>query len=489
MDVFSNRILQRDVFPAGLGTVDTLSQIGNLQDFAYGLAFFLSVALAVFTLILWKSGGRLSRCFGLLCCFFALYVSRYFVYLFSMPGTEYWFLIQSIALYGLCFCTVWLTALASGEERGRAWRWGRGILLFLTATLTILCLLIPVIPWADFIHGKLTDAYYMFTFFCTVFFTARGTGVKNWEGRYALAGGTVFGAGLACNLFFSNDFEPIRFLWQFEWCGLFLVVLFGAMMAARNRRILRENEALTNHLEEQVKERTREITQLLEERKAFFSHMAHDLKAPVFATQSFIRAIRKSGVGVDKELCGYLDQAEQRQWEMARRLQGLSAVNAMDKIQEEWVETSVTELFSELFAVYHGEAEVRSVHFAVKPPEHDAFFIAQPEKLNILFENLIYNALRATPPEGSITLSAKLKEHTVCIAVEDNGCGIPESELPFVFQRFFVGENNRENGTGLGLYIVRSIVTELGGEISVFSREGEGTEFRMDIPAAGQFRK
>lgn len=75
-----------------------------------------------------------------------------------------------------------------------------------------------------------------------------------------------------------------------------------------------------------MRKRTEEVTQLLKERKAFFSDMAHDLKAPVFATQAFIEAIRKSGVGVDSELRGYLDQAQAKQWEMARRLQGLSAI-------------------------------------------------------------------------------------------------------------------------------------------------------------------
>ena len=63
-------------------------------------------------------------------------------------------------------------------------------------------------------------------------------------------------------------------------------------------------------------------------------------------------------------------------------------------------------------------------------------------------------------------------------------CGIPEEELPLVFRRFYVGTNNRENGTGLGLYIVQSIVTELGGSISVRSDVGKGTVFTMCFPQA-----
>lgn len=474
-------------FPPALGTEGTLLQVGSIQGFAYASAFLIPLALAVFTLFLWRTGGRLARWFGLLCCSYALYVARYFVFLLSyfvsFSMVTYWFLLQSFAMYVLCFCVVQLTVLASGAVYGKAWRRFRLLLIALPVALTALALLIPVLPWAVFVHGRMTDFYYAATFCASAFFSARSMKAQGWENRYTMAGCTVFGVGLLANLFFSNRFEPIRFFWQFEWCGFLLVLLFGAMMVSRSRRILKENEVLTNHLEDQVKERTKEVTQLLNERKAFFSDMAHDLKAPVFATQSFIEAIRRSGVGVDAELKNYLDQAQAKQWEMARRLQGLSKMNALDRIDGERVPVSVGEMLSEVYATHCGEAQVQSVYLIVKPPKQDAFLLAQPEKMEILFENLIYNALRATPPDGSITVSAWTADGKIRIAVEDTGCGIPKEELPYVFRRFYVGAGNRENGTGLGLYIVHGIVSELGGTIDVDSTVGKGTKFVMEFPA------
>lgn len=469
-------------FPPALGTEQTLSRVRNVQGFAYALAFFLPLALAAFTLFLWRTGGRISRFFGLLCFCYAFYMFRYFVFLFSMPVIPYWFLLQSMALYCLCFCVVQLTALTSGTADSSVWRWMRRILLGLPAILLLLCLLMQTFSWAVYVHSGLTDFYYIFTFACTIFFMIKSFETKEWERRYTMAGCLIFGVGLFTNLLFANRFEPIYFYWQFEWCGLLLVVLFGVMMVLRSRSILRENDALTNHLEEQVQKRTEEVTQLLEERKAFFSDMAHDLKAPVFATQSFIEAIRRSGIGVDKELKSYLDQAEAKQREMARRLQGLSTINALDKIEEERTRISVRELLAELYAVYHEEAAVRSVYFKVELPKQDMFLTAQPEKLNILFENLIYNALRVTPLDGSITVTAGIEGGRICVTVEDTGCGIPEEELPLIFRRFYVGTNNKDRGTGLGLYIVQSIVTELGGTISARSVMGEGTTFIMYFP-------
>ncbi len=469
-------------FPPALSTVDTLMRISSIRNLAYALAFVLPLSLAVSTLFLWKTGGSLSRWFGLLCCCYALYLFRYFVFLFSMPVAQYWFLVQSLTLYCLCFCVVQLTVLASGASTDRIWLWLKAVLLALPVLLLILCLSIPILPWAVFVHGKLTDIYYIFTFCCTTFFAVRGATVPDWENRYTLAGCSVFGMGLLINLFFSNRFEPICFFWQFEWCGLLLVVLFGIMMLSRSRRILWENNTLTNHLEELVKKRTEEVTQLLDERKAFFSDMAHDLKAPVFATQAFIEAIRKNGVGMDIELQNYLDLAEAKQQEMMRRLQGLSTINALDKIKGEPVRVSVQEMLAELYAVHHGEAEVASVYLFVEPPKVDALLMAQPEKLDILFENLIYNALKATPCNGSITISAQCENGKIHMTVEDTGCGIPQEELSLIFQRFYVGTNSRNTGTGLGLYIVHNIVTELGGTINVSSTVGKGTKFIMDFP-------
>lgn len=467
-------------FPPALGEVGTIERVENIQSFAYALAFLLPLALAAFTLFLWRTGGRLSRCFAALCCCYALYMFRYFVFLFALPLAQYWFLAQNLALYCLCFCVVRLTVLASGEQV--RWREVRAVLIVLPAVLLLLGVCIPALPWAVFFHGRLTDIYYIFTFGAVVFFAVRGVKVKSWQSRYTLAGCVIFGLGLFINLSFSGRFEPIRFFWQFEWCGLLLVLLFAAMMVSHNRRILLENDALTNHLEEQVKERTREVTELLDERKAFFSDMAHDLKAPVFATQSFIRAIRKSGLGVDRELMGYLDLADKKQQEMARRLEGLSAINALDRIEGELLRISVKELLAELYATYHGEAGVQSVHFEIEPPPQDAFLTAQQEKLDILFENLIYNALKATPENGSVTIAAEVFDDMIRLTVTDSGHGIPEEELPNIFRRFYVGANNREQGTGLGLYIVQSIVAEMGGTISARSFVGRGTKFTMEFP-------
>ncbi|NCB63762.1 MAG: HAMP domain-containing histidine kinase [Clostridia bacterium] len=472
--------------PPALSTEGTILALGDLRSLAYALALLVPLALALFTLVLWRTGGALARWFGLLCCSFSLYVAYYFVRLFRWPAAEYWFYAKTAALYSLVFCVVMLCAHAAKEESCAGFRAVKWILLGVPCVLLGLCPLFPVIPWTVALHGLITDCYFMFAFCATVFLFVRAALRKNREYQCVLAGCTVFGAGLFQNLLFSNCFEPIRFYWQFEWCGLLLVGLFGGMMAARNRRILSENALLTNHLEDQVTRRTQELHAILQERKAFFADMAHDLKAPVFATQAFISAIRESGVGVDKELLRYLDLAESKQQEMAHRLQGLNTINALDKIEGPRERLSIRALLEEVYAAYHAEAEVSSIHLTIELPEGDGFLLAQPEKLELMFENLIYNALRATPSEGSVSVSAGLNRTAVTLTVADTGCGIPPDELPHIFDRFFVGMKNKELGSGLGLYIVKSIVDGLGGSIRASSTPGQGTAFFITLPLANE---
>ena len=148
-------------FPPALSTIETLTQVNNVQSFSYAVAFLLPLLLAAFTLFLWNTGGSMSQWFGLLCVCYALYMFRYFVFFFSMSVAQYWFLAQNLALYGLCFCVVRLTVLASGDRHFRVWRWAKTVLVTLQAVLLLLCVLIPILPWAVWVHGRLTDIYYI----------------------------------------------------------------------------------------------------------------------------------------------------------------------------------------------------------------------------------------------------------------------------------------------------------------------------------------
>lgn len=454
-----------------------------IQCTAYGFAFFSSLTLALFTSTHWRSAGsKTTFWFGLLCCAFSLYLSYYFVQLFALPFLNLWYWVQSASRCLLCYCVIRLTALVCSMEDSKITTGAQRILLLASLVLLLAELSIPAFPKAAWLCGILTDLYHILTFCTLLFLPLHSKSKSEKEYHFTLLGCISFGVGLLLSLVSPALFEPIFFFWQFEWCGLFLVLLFGFMMAARNKRILTENQRLSNHLEQLVSQRTAELTQLLLERKAFFADMAHDLKAPIFATKGFIQAIRDNNTYVDKELLCYLNQVEQQQQSLAQRVQSLTLFNQLEAVTETWELVSVGGFLKEVCHAHHMAAEVLSVHLVVLPMERDGRIMTQKRKLHILLENLIFNALHATPATGSITLSAELDQEECHLIVADTGSGIPIEELPYIFRRFYVGKLNRGTGSGLGLYIVKRIVEEFNGEITVSSKPNQGTVFYIDLP-------
>ena len=99
-----------------------------------------------------------------------------------------------------------------------------------------------------------------------------------------------------------------------------------------------------------------------------------------------------------------------------------------------------------------------------------------------VFENLIGNAIKFTPPGGRITVSAVASDSDVHFSVADTGAGIAPEELPSVFNRFWRAKNTRRDGAGLGLQICKGIVEANGGRIWVESDPGRGTTFHFTVP-------
>ncbi len=115
-----------------------------------------------------------------------------------------------------------------------------------------------------------------------------------------------------------------------------------------------------------------------------------------------------------------------------------------------------------------------------------------PSLTRTIFENLISNAIKYTPEKGTITVGIVKKEPNVLVTVKDTGYGISEAEQPRIFEKLFRAANARTRvaeGTGLGLYLVKSILDETGGKIWFESEENKGTAFYVSIPLSGMARR
>jgi two-component system, OmpR family, sensor histidine kinase BaeS len=145
--------------------------------------------------------------------------------------------------------------------------------------------------------------------------------------------------------------------------------------------------------------------------------------------------------------------------------------------------TDVADLAREAIVAFRGPAEAAGVTLGLEAPAGLPPAEVDPERIRQVLTNLLANALRHTPPGGTIRVRVTADgADPLTVAVEDTGRGIPASELPHVFDRFHKSADSP--GSGLGLAIARSLVRAHGGEIAADSEPGRGTTVRLTLPPA-----
>jgi signal transduction histidine kinase len=141
-------------------------------------------------------------------------------------------------------------------------------------------------------------------------------------------------------------------------------------------------------------------------------------------------------------------------------------------------------LLSQAMDEHRQAARERSIDLRVSPLTIDRPVSADPERIRLVFTNLIGNALRHTPASGTIELRAAPESDGVRFEVNDTGPGVPPEYAPRLFDRFFRVPGTEGSGVGLGLFIAKEIVEAHGGRIGVASEPGAGTIFWFVLPSA-----
>jgi signal transduction histidine kinase len=145
-------------------------------------------------------------------------------------------------------------------------------------------------------------------------------------------------------------------------------------------------------------------------------------------------------------------------------------------------------------------AEKRNQTVDYKQPEESLLIMGDPSRLTSVMSNLLSNAIKFTPAGGKIRVTARWDDEEIVVSVSDNGPGIPDDEIPRVFEHLFRGRlavqdpSNPIEGTGLGLALAKTVIEQHGGRIWVNSQEGKGSTFyfalpREPTPKTGSLRK
>lgn len=280
------------------------------------------------------------------------------------------------------------------------------------------------------------------------------------------------------------------------------VMYFTVRYVNANNKITR----FTTELELAVREKTRNIakvnaelllankrlTENEEARKRMMSNVSHDMRTPITAIRGYLELLLREGDNIDtKSRDTYLRNMHTRCMQMEQLIEGLMQLTRLESgdMDERDENLSVSDLLQSLFDLYDNEARDTGKGIRlILPPEDALLTEGDPNHLLRVFENLILNALRYTGDDGVIEIGAErqgeIPDQQIHVWVKDNGCGIPETELPYIFDRFYRASNSSavREGTGLGLAIVKSIVNRHHGKVWADSREGEGSTFHVSLP-------
>ncbi|CAN5908127.1 ATP-binding protein [soil metagenome] len=211
----------------------------------------------------------------------------------------------------------------------------------------------------------------------------------------------------------------------------------------------------------------------------FIANASHELKTPLFALSGYLEMLEDEEN--EQVQMGFLEEMRSqtdRLQNLARTLLDLSRLDAnvvTFRLEEVYLEDLLHELRRD-FGYVGRPVEVHAEE-GVPPVETD------PSQLHRMLAILVDNALKYSSQDSPVTLDLSRKNGDAIISVTDKGCGIPEEEIPHIFERFYRAQgSSRADGTGLGLALASEITDHLGGEIQVESKPDSGSVFSVVLP-------
>ncbi len=230
-----------------------------------------------------------------------------------------------------------------------------------------------------------------------------------------------------------------------------------------------------------IKDSLEQLQKVNYELENFVYHASHDLRSPLRSIMGLINLLRLEKTAAGRENClemieGSIKRLDNLVIDLLHISKGSRAKNPIEEI------SLLTEVNNSMTNFYHVEnsEDIRIITKIYQPVD----FISDLTRVRIILNNLISNAIKYRSPNrerSHIIVEAVINQKTAIITVEDNGEGIPESRLPNIFDMFYRATENNQ-GSGLGLYIVKNVVAKLGGKINVESEENRGTIFKVELP-------
>ena len=230
-----------------------------------------------------------------------------------------------------------------------------------------------------------------------------------------------------------------------------------------------------------------EIKKLEKMRSEFVANVSHELRTPLTSIQGFVETLKDGAINDPGKAQYFLEIIEKQ----SNRLNNLiEDILQLSKIESQEIimnlqSINLRDLIDKTISEFKKKIEQKNHKIKINISPQLPLIKADPEQIEVVFRNLLDNAIKYTPNGGEIYISAFEKAENIYIEVADNGIGISAEHLPRIFERFYRADKDRSRklgGTGLGLAIVKHIVQAHGGTIGVESKPGKGSKFFFTLP-------
>ncbi len=216
--------------------------------------------------------------------------------------------------------------------------------------------------------------------------------------------------------------------------------------------------------------------------KELISNISHDLKTPITAVKGYVEGIMDGVADTPEKMDRYIRTIYIKANDMDRLINELTFYSKIDtnRIPYNFNKINVSDYFDDCAEEVGLELREREISFSyINTVAEDTLIIADAEQLKRVINNIISNSVKyMDKPKGIVQIRVKDVGDFIQVEIEDNGKGIPNKELPAIFERFYrtdLSRNSSQGGSGIGLSIVKKIVEDHGGRIWANSRLGEGT--------------
>ncbi|MCM8771564.1 MAG: ATP-binding protein [Candidatus Omnitrophica bacterium] len=214
-------------------------------------------------------------------------------------------------------------------------------------------------------------------------------------------------------------------------------------------------------------------------RNEFIANISHELRTPLTIIKGYIETLEEQEKDEEKrKFIIIIKNQVERLVKIVENILNLSKMEFM-KIEFEWI--NLKDILLDIYRLYEKKCIEKKLEFSLNLTEVP-LIKGDKFKLEQSISNIVDNAVKFTE-QGQIIINLKQEDKYAVIEIVDSGIGISEDELPFIFEKFYVGKRSKsKTGTGLGLYITKRIIDLHNGKIEVESEINKGTKFKIYLP-------